>query len=46
MDVWRVKKVALGALELSAVAAFMGAVFVWADALRSWRRGVCARSTD
>ncbi len=33
MDVWRVKELALGALELGSVAAFMGALFVWADAL-------------
>ncbi len=33
MDIERIRDWALGMAELGAVAAFMGAVFVWADAV-------------
>lgn len=33
MDIERIRDWALGAMELGAVAAFMAAVYVWADAV-------------
>ena len=33
MDLGHIRSIAFGVLELGAVVAFMGAVFVWADAV-------------